>query len=156
MAGGVMSGVDDRHWALIMSLRETLAASDKSISMYRNQVYKVATERDEARAQVQVLMGHATDRARECGMPLDHDCDRCDKHGWSVNPKCCPRYSKSYDARQLLATLPESARAEAARVKAMEAALNECIEWLESRPDMTEGDAAVSSRAREALDEQEK
>jgi chromosome segregation ATPase len=31
--------------------------------------------------------------------------------------------------------------------------LGECIDWLESRPDYTEGDAATASRARAALGE---
>jgi hypothetical protein len=45
------------------------------------------------------------------------------------------------------------AEARAAALAEREALLREAAEWLESRPDMTEGDAAVSSSIRAALAE---
>jgi hypothetical protein len=38
---------------------------------------------------------------------------------------------------------------------ALREALEECVDWLESRPDFTEGDAVTASRARVALERPE-
>lgn len=52
---------------------------------------------------------------------------------------------KASDVRALLAVARE--------VVALREALSECADWLETRPDATEGDAATASRARAKLKE---
>ena len=53
------------------------------------------------------------------------------------------KYGRTGDLADLEEALAENAK--------LRAALEECASWLEARPDMTEGDVATASAAREAL-----